>query len=151
VIVEDILKLEIKPLINKLDIKAKKFQDLFFGYSFSIELYNQFLERHKYRDIDQFIDSAPTFKDHILWQLNFLEIKFEFDGFKSSKSTFTIINRLKILFNEYYYGFYDTDDKEILTKLYHEKLTANDEKKIIKSFVDDLKDKIKEELKSPKS
>jgi hypothetical protein len=79
----------------------------------------------------------------ISWNLQFLR-------FKNSDNDFSISSLGSAQFGEYEYYIWDSDQNVIVSKLYHETLSKHDRKKVIRSFVNNVKSQIQTNLtKSP--
>ena len=150
-LIQDLLKLQIKDLTIKLNNKARMFQDLFFEFNSSVELFIDSSNFYFHETLDDFFNGGSAYQDRLLSQLNSISLVFVFNKFKNSKNDFNISNRINIIFEEYHYRFSNIDDEIFLSKLYHEKLNKNDEQKIVSVFIQVLQNIILEEVKSPKS
>ncbi|MFA6248327.1 MAG: Fic family protein [Mucilaginibacter sp.] len=141
VLINDILNNEIDPLINKLTLKAKQFEDLFFEKSHGLGFY--FIGSEKtvpYEVLSEFTNlSSNAKRDQMVKILNSIGVVFSFNKFKNNINDFDILVWITIDFDEYSYRVSDFNDKLIVNKLYHEKLTSIDENNIVKAFINDIK------------
>ena len=64
---------------------------------------------------------------------------FSFNKFKNNINDFDILVWITIDFEEYNYKILDFNDKLIVNKLYHEKLTPMDGNNVVKAFINDIK------------
>ncbi|OJW14766.1 Fic family protein [Mucilaginibacter sp. 44-25] len=75
-----------------------------------------------------------------------IECHFIYKDFKKSKNMFSTAVELKVFFEEYSYTLFNSNGK--VTKFYHEKLTNQEIKDIVKSVVKNIISQIKEKVKS---
>ncbi|MEO8885164.1 MAG: Fic family protein [Mucilaginibacter sp.] len=154
---EDILKNQITPLANKLKNKVQGFEDIFFDKNYTFDFDIGDFGDDVYDSLEEFFSprsfpfETPEQWPTVLDKTQSLKIRFTFKNFKNSSHDFSVSNYVKIIFNEYDLQYLNIDDNVILNKLYHEKLTVVDQQKIIKVLIEDIKNNITNELKSPKS
>lgn len=147
-LIENILITQIELLSNKLAAKTKKLEDLFLQYSYGVvvKIDN---EHTRFNSINDFLTSFDQIrKGQLLKNLDSVNLAAMFTKFRNAENDFNVMTLLGITFEEYYYRFLIGPD-EVFSKLYHEKLTPNEQQEIIRRFIDNIKGKITEELKSP--
>ncbi|HEY5325876.1 MAG TPA: Fic family protein [Mucilaginibacter sp.] len=146
-VIENILESQIQPLMKKLDAKALKFGDLFFEYESSIGLNIGSPNLESLESLNQFFEQERIYKNGRLKNLKSIVLAFVFRKFKNSENDFNTGALINVIFEDYHYRFSNIDNDTFLSKLYHEKLTKNEEQQIIRVFVEDLKKLISSESK----
>jgi Fic family protein len=154
---EEILKEQVIPLINKIKSKVKGFEDIFFENDYTVDFDTGDFSDSIYDSLEEFFSPPKmpweTSDDcaNVLQKTKSMAIRVTFKKFKNSGNDFSVSNYIKIVFDEYNYQYLNIDGDIIVSKLYHEKLTFADQQKIIKTLIDDIKTNISNELKSPTS
>jgi len=152
VLINHVLALSIKPLIENLNSKIQAFADLFFEYSHTIVFQLNNNDFVRYDSIDNFVNTTTgTSQEIMLQNLEVISIEFNFENFKNADNDFNIEVWISVEFNEYNYEFFDINHKLILGKLYHEQISANEQKAILKALVNDFKCEMNIKQQSPKS
>ncbi|MDN3546874.1 Fic family protein [Mucilaginibacter aquaedulcis] len=152
-LIDKILDLDIEPLIDKFVNKANQFNDLFFDVSNSISLVDS-TNSYKYPSLSQFlITTNAVERDKIFHKLERLVAVVEYRKFKNSENDFNSSGGFIVQFEQYYYEIIDFGFDVILRNKYDERLSSVDQSKVIRSFINYLKNDINANLKteSPKS
>jgi len=148
-VIIDLFENQIKPLTEKIFSKAKQFDDLFLRTEHLIQIH---VNSHRKENFTSFNTSLSYFIRSYYRTLTSFQIVFDFKGFKNLSNQFNIIAGLTIAFNLYNYTIYGTEGKLLNSKYYHEKLTQEEERLLIRTIVDDIKNQvIEKQQKSPKS
>jgi Fic family protein len=140
------LKAEINPFLTKLVNTVKPFGDDFTSSGQSVDFI--FV-------IEGFLlPTTKIFNDEVLELikerfsiLKGVNLTLNFKRFKNPDNAFDISSVGYIYFEEFKYDIYGNKHKLILSKSYSESLTADDYKKITRSFIDDIKTQIQEQIK----
>lgn len=144
-IIEEILVNHFDPLLTRIIQKVNQFEDLFFNKSFTVSIRKNGTYNYNYEEskLENIVISLAHIENYhystIIFEVNFNE-------FRSINNTFNVRNRIKIDFNEYNYLVTDEDNLLIVSKLYHEQISANDQYLIIKHFITDIKNNIQKNL-----
>jgi len=136
------IKNEMFPLFNKISIKAGEFDEFFRDSERFFEIgttnrlgINYFTVSFGHNSQFYFMpDNINT--NHIRYFCNFGE-------FKNSRSTFELSIIWKVNFDKYNYTITDSGDKQVLLKYYDEPLLNEEQQKVIKHFISELKLSIK--------
>ena len=152
--VADVFFESILPLSIKVISKIKKLEDAFFNNYrwfkfYYVENKNDFDEQ-EIEDIGEEYSDRYTrfFSSDKVETINSIQISLTFKEYKDPENNFTIPINVTINFEDFYYKIILTDDL-IISKLYHERLSAIDQSKIIKSLIEGFKKQLNENLKSP--
>lgn len=145
--VNNIVKKEIKPLIQKVLNKSKEFDELFFinkkyfryrfyknGNSTSLK---EVISNNKIQEANSNISD---------YEVDRIEFHCGFSEFKNSSRMFDVELNLYIEFEIYKYVIYDFNMEKTVEKFYHESISDQEIKKIILSFITSLKSKIEKSL-----
>ena len=138
-----VLNNEIKGLFEKIVVKSKAFDDLFFLIDCTIDI--DFVEgqgsagaidrNFSLSDIGKKFNTISLYTElcgAILLIIHFKE-------FKNIDFNFNVNYELKVIFDSYDYTICNQNDNKLVSKLYHEKLISQDINKVLKSFIDDMK------------
>ncbi len=150
--IANVLVLQINSLFESLDIKFKKFKDLFFSYDSSIRINSS--KYYKYESINQFINTTTLEKkDELFESLKSIDLIFSFKSFKNSTNDFNVEIFTVIGFEDYEYYVSSYNFEKIISKKYGILLYPKEQQKIIKTAIKDFENEFeyKLNLKSPKS
>jgi hypothetical protein len=147
-IIERIFYENILPLAIKLNEKSKIFRNYFFSHQSLFWFHYYDTNEQKYP-----IDKTSNNHEMVLQVLvsdqtnsiEKIEIDIQLRQFKSPENSFNFNLKLTTVFEEFYYKLFFNNEL-FTTKLYHEKLTSNDIKRIIEKFVSDLRSQSNENL-----
>ena len=102
VLINHVLALSIKPLIENLNSKIQAFADLFFEYSHTIVFQLNNNDFVRYDSIDNFVNTTTgTSQEIMLQNLEVISIEFNFENFKNADNDFNIEVWISVEFNEY--------------------------------------------------
>lgn len=149
-IVERIIIEELDIFFKNLVQKVFQFEELFFKKSYIIEIKKKEFYRSDYENLNtkKFLEiiTESDKKQAKDAEYKSLALQFFLENFKKINKNFSIVSNIIIHFNEYNYTFLDENFNEILTKLYHEKLSQQDQILITKYIITDLKNNIQKNL-----
>jgi Fic family protein len=143
-VIERVIVEELEPLFEKIIQKVSKFEELFFSKSFYILMFKDKIIRFEYSKskIQANINSIKE-KKH---PFEFIIIQINLNEFKSLNNNFNITCYFKTIFNEYDYTIINENSDVIVSKLYHEKLTQQDNNLVIKNYIIDIQKNIQKNL-----
>ncbi|TFF33625.1 Fic family protein [Mucilaginibacter psychrotolerans] len=153
-IINNILALDVIPLINKLAKKIYQFEELFFNIDQYVSFNTSSRGTTDFESIEEFYNSEKfEVSSQMIEDLEYLQIVFECEKFKNSYNDFNIKVWCTVEFSENYYKVKSDNDTLVATKLYHERLHSSEQNLIVKSLITDLKNNIYKKLnqKSPES
>lgn len=84
-------------------------------------------------------------------RFNAIMIAFGFIDYKDPNNSFDIIINLKLEFETFSFKIIVENKKELVSKLYHEQITATENTNITKAFIEEFKRQYNDKRKSPKS
>jgi len=138
------------PLSLKIVEKSKNFHEYFFGDSFWF-VFQYYEDMRIHRPSLVIVNNNPAPYKELLGK-DRLAIHFHarFSEYKDPNNVFNLNIVLTISFDLFYYQIF-LDKDLIVSNLYHDKLSAEDQNKVIKCFIQEFKRQLTENLKSPKS
>jgi Fic family protein len=137
---------EVNPFMGKLYNTLKPFGEDFADTKLTAD-FVFVIEGYLLPTMAAFTDTAL---DAVKERFNYLKgvnLTITFKKFNNPDNVFDIASVGYIYFEEYKYDIYGNKHKLILSKSYSESLTADDYKKIVRSYVDDIKTQIQEHMK----
>jgi Fic family protein len=151
--INKILQDVIGPLSNDIFKITNKFSDLFFNHDHYLKVNDK---KHETTNDDFFDEIDGPLIDRInttIESFDGLDLIVTFKKFKNPDNDFDINLRLKIIFTEYHYQIVDNHEVTFISKLYHENISKEEGKIVVKSVTESLKNMIQIKLKqqSPKS
>lgn len=144
--IKSFLKADINPFLTKLSSTLKPFGEDFASYSLTVD-YVFIIEGYILPTTKLFSDEGLELVKERFNILKGVNLMLSFKKFKGPDNPFDVASVGYIYFEEFKYDIYGNKHKLILSKLYSEKLGPDDYKKIIRSFVDDVKTQIQEYIK----
>ena len=144
ILLERIIEKEIKPLFKKLFSKAKEFDD-FFSSNSKFMNYRIIKNNRDDQISSMFRDSEWSPSKIEFDDCTLISVFCRFNEFKSEKGFNTeIIWNVK--FESYSYIIVGFERKELLTKYYHESITIQEQRDLMKAFIEDITLSIKKHL-----
>ncbi|GAA3983749.1 Fic family protein [Mucilaginibacter dorajii] len=143
----------ILPLAIKLDIASRSFQEYFFLNQNWLRF--NFSENRAVKSEIEYIGSEYQDKyvkilSEVIKELDIIKIELGYREYRNPENNFNLTITIAVVFERFYYKIF-LNNELLTSKLYHEKISIEDQNKIIRSFVLDLKYQFAENQKSPKS
>ena len=140
-----IIREEIEPLMQTILNKSKSFDELFFE--------NNKFRRYRFQLGGKPTSSRADFSDNkvsgsttVSNDYNKLEFHCYYKEFKNSKKIFSIGLEFYVFFDDYKYIIYGFNNEKITGKYYHEHVEKEDQRRLVRSFIDKVKNEINKKL-----
>jgi Fic family protein len=147
--ISDVIVTVIDPLVQDLQKKAEKFDDLFIESQLSIKLI--YKGTFQSETFSRFNQNMLGFISSRLSSFQKIEIWFSYKKFKSMKNVFDVKVKQTIVFNLYHYDILDNQNILIEAKKYNEVISSVEKRIITKALIDDIKEQISTNLKQKSS
>ncbi|WP_299286939.1 Fic family protein [uncultured Mucilaginibacter sp.] len=159
-VIEQIMIEELDPFFNKLIKRISQFKEFFFSTSFKVitkkrNVYEYDYEKYNLKKIINFIKMDDKVNLKLLQLLDEEEEKHTYasiifmislNEFKSLNKNFSIFYTLNFVYNEYNYTISEEKNNFFLTKLYHENFLEEEQTKLQKNIIQDIKNNIQKNL-----
>ncbi len=131
----------VKPFTDKFLAKGRKFKELFLMYGgfIVVELKKTPSKPEVYLKVD---DQLLNHKEDYFESIRGLNFVILLDKFRKHDNDFDVKIQLNLSFNDYQYEFLDYNDEILISKLYHENLSKEEENSLIKFAVEGIQDQI---------
>lgn len=145
--VNSVIKREIRPMVQLVLNKSKEFDELFFA--------NEKFFRYKFNKNGSPTSLKEGIHQNTIGEINSTMESYEcdkiefhcyFKEFRQSNKIFSVDVGLSVLFDTYKYIIYDFRLNKTVDRYYHENISNQEIRDIIKSFVLALKNKIEKEI-----
>lgn len=152
--VKNVFFASILPLSIKLDNTSKSFHQYFFSNQNWLRFYFEEKERDKFNTEVEWIgaDYEKKYNDILLDKTKSIrEVKIDlgFREYRNPENSFSFNISISVLFEKFYYKVF-IGNEVLVSKLYHEELTSEDQSAVVKSFIRDFKYQFNEKQQSPK-